>query len=305
MVYGDVWPVGIKTMQDLVERFLHSLEHERHFSLNTVAAYRNDLSQFRRYLQGGEGHGEEEAAPEWQNITPEHVEGFLEHLKEQHYAPSTIARKIAAIKSFSSWMYMRDILEQDVASAISSPKVEKYVPKAITPDEIERLLEEPTRKRPMKPEAIRDRAMLEVLYATGMRVSELMSLDVGNVDLDAGTVSCETGSGRTRVMHLSPRAHDALTDYLVNARRLLAHKDVDSLFVNHRGGRLTRQGFWLILKSYAAMAEIADITPHTLRHSYAVHTLRGGTDLRDLQKQLGHVSPATTQVYWQMAQQGN
>jgi integrase/recombinase XerD len=292
-------------MHDLVERFLHSLEHERHFSLNTVAAYRNDLSQFRLYLGNQDGEEGDGAAPDWDQISPEHIEGFLEHLKDQQYAPSTIARKIAAIKSFSSWMYRRDILEEDVASAISSPKVEKYVPKAISPDEVQRLLDEPVRKRPLKPEAVRDCAMLEVLYATGMRVSELMSLDVQDVDIVAGTVSCESGSGRTRIMQLPPRAHEALAEYLTNARELLAHKDVDSLFVNHRGGRLTRQGFWLILKSYAALAGIADITPHTLRHSYAVHTLRRGTDLRDLQKQLGHVSSATTQVYWQMAQQGN
>lgn len=292
-------------MQDLVERFLHSLEHERHFSLNTVAAYRNDLSQFRLYLGGQEGAEAEEAAPAWHSITPEQVEGFLEHLKDQQYAPSTIARKIAAIKSFSSWMYSREILKEDVASAVSSPKVEKYVPKAISPDEVQRLLDEPVRRRPMKPEAVRDRAMLEVLYATGMRVSELMALDVSDVGAESGTVSCENGNGRVRVMQLPPRAQEALADYLSNARHLLAHRDVTSLFVNHRGGRLTRQGFWLILKSYAALAGIAEITPHTLRHSFAVHTLRRGTDLRELQEQLGHVSSATTQVYWQMAQQGN
>lgn len=164
-------------------------------------------------------------------------------------------------------------------------------------------MEEPTRNSNAKPDSVRDRAMLEILYATGMRVSELVALNVEDIDLDAGTAVCAGRSGRVRTLPLSNRAIDVLAQYLTDARHLMARHDTNSLFVNHRGGRLTRQGFWLILKAYAARVGIGQMTPHTLRHSFAVHALRRGLDIKDVQKQLGHVSLSTTQVYWHMAQQ--
>jgi integrase/recombinase XerD len=291
-------------MHDQVERFLDSIQSERHFADNTVAAYRNDLTQLAAFVQDPP-EDEAECSPisDWSDLTEEHLIAYLVHLGHRDYASSTVARKTAAMKSFASWLVSEGITSEDAGAHVTSPRVDKYLPKAITPDDVERLLEEPTRNAGSKPDAIRDRAMLEILYATGMRVSELVSLNVDDVDLDSGTVVCAGRSGRVRTLPLSNRAVDALAQYLNDARRLMANQDTDSLFVNHRGSRLTRQGFWLILKSYAARVGIGQMTPHTLRHSFAVHALRRGLDIKDVQKQLGHVSLSTTQVYWHMAQQ--
>ena len=163
------------------------------------------------------------------------------------------------------------------------------------------LLRQPAETTPDRPESIRDQAMLAMLYATGMRVSELVSLDLDHLDLDRATVECQGKAGRSRVVPISPAAVAAVAEYLERARGTLTTDDTQSLFVNHRGGRLTRQGFWLILKSYAQRAGIDDITPHTLRHSFAAHALGQGAELSDVQKQLGHVSISTTQIYRQLA----
>lgn len=290
-----------------IGRFLTSLEAERQFSPNTIAAYRNDLRQFLTFLQQPESdHLAEVGQPDgWGDLTTEHIDGYLAFMQERGYASSTVARKIAAIKSFAGWLDAEDITSEDVSVAVASPRVDKYMPKAISPDDVSRLLEEPTRERDATPEGLRDRAMLEVLYSTGMRVSELMALDVSDASLRTGTVLVGSKSGQARRIPLSYRAEDALAEYLNEGRDQLANGKTESLFVNHRGGRLTRQGFWLILKAYASRVGIASITPHTLRHSFAVHALRRGLDLRDLQRQLGHVSPSTTQVYWQMAQRAD
>jgi integrase/recombinase XerD len=185
---------------------------------------------------------------------------------------------------------------------MASPKVEKYVPRAISQEEVDRLLAQPCNKQESnRPEAIRDLAMLETLYATGMRVSELVAMNTGDIDLERGVVRCSGKSGRQRFVPIRPSAVAALNDYLTDGRPALALSDQDALFLNHRGTRLTRQGFWLILKSYAQQAGIGDITPHTLRHSFATHAIRQGTQLRDVQQMLGHVSISTTQVYRQVA----
>lgn len=290
-----------------IVRFLKALDAERQFSPNTIAAYRNDLRQFLSFLTQDEGaHLDDIGRPgSWSQLTSEHIDGYLAFMQERGYASSTVARKIAAIKSFSVWLNAQDITPGDVSAGVVSPRVDKYMPKAISPDDVSRLLEEPTRERDNTPEGLRDRAMLEVLYSTGMRVSELMALDVGDVSPRTGTVLCGGKGGQSRRIPLSYRAEDALAEYMNEGRDKLANGSTESLFVNHRGGRLTRQGFWLILKAYASRVGIASITPHTLRHSFAVHALRRGLDLRDLQRQLGHVSPSTTQVYWQMAQRAD
>lgn len=294
-------------MEGDIGRFLNSLDAERQFSPNTIAAYRNDLRQFMTFLQEDENeHLADVGRPaNWSDLATGHIDGYLAYMQERGYASSTLARKIAAIKSFAGWLEAEKITSEDVSVGVTSPRVDKYMPKAISPDDVSRLLEEPTRERDATPEGLRDRAMLEVLYSTGMRVSELMALDVDDVSLRTGTVLVGSSSDQPRRIPLSYRAEDALAEYLHEGRDALANGKTDSLFVNHRGGRLTRQGFWLILKAYASRAGIASITPHTLRHSFAVHALRRGLDLRDLQRQLGHVSPSTTQVYWQMAQRAD
>jgi integrase/recombinase XerD len=291
-------------MEEQVDAFLSSLQAERQFSQNTIAAYRNDLQQFIAYLGSPPQEDQVAAITSWSELTDNHLGGYLLHLRSRDYAPSTIARKTAALKSFGGFLRKQGIVGEEIGTRLSSPKVDKYVPKAITRDEIARLLAQPTSESPDRPESIRDRAMLSTLYSTGMRVSELVALDVEDLNLDRANVLCQGKAGRTRTVPLSPQAVSAIADYLDRSRAVLTTPDMESLFVNHRGGRLTRQGFWLILKSYAQRAGIEDITPHTLRHSFAAHALSQGAELSDVQKQLGHVSISTTQVYRQLASEG-
>jgi len=287
-------------MEEQVERFLESLQSERQFSRNTIAAYRNDLQQFIAWLGAPPSDDQVEAISSWSDLTADHLLAYLLHLRTRDYAASTIARKTAALKSFSTWLRAEGIVAADLGTNLASPRVDKYVPKAISQDDIKRLLEQPTRDTPDRPESIRDFAMLSVLYDSGMRVSELVSLDVDDLDLEAWTVRCEGKAGRSRIVSLGPVSTGAVSKYLSGARGYLVEASSTCLFVNHRGGRLTRQGFWLILKSYAERAGIEGITPHTLRHSHAAHALARGAELSDIQKQLGHVSISTTQVYRQL-----
>lgn len=288
-------------MEETVERFLGALKAERGFSVNTIAAYRNDLHQFIAYLGASPEEDRISAVTAWPDLNDSHLNAFLLQLRSRDYAPSTIARKTAALKSFCGFLRKQGEMATDIGTNLSSPKVDKYVPKAISHDEVLRLLEQPFRETPNRPESIRDRAMLEVLYGTGMRVSELVALDVADADLDRGEIRCQGKAGRSRVVPLTSRAVESIHAYCNEARGQMVRDDTTSLFVNHRGGRLTRQGFWLILKSYAERAGIDAITPHTLRHSYAIHALRNGAELRDIQQRLGHVSIGTTQVYRELA----
>jgi integrase/recombinase XerD len=293
-------------MQANVEQFLRVLEEERGFSINTIAAYRNDLTQFVVHLQAPPTEDRVPVVGEWVELTDGHLTTYLLHLRERDYASSTVARKTAAIKSFCQFLLSEGIMRADPAAKMSSPKVAKYVPRAISPSEVARLLDQPCRQRGTdRPEALRDRAMLETLYATGMRVSELVALNLDDIDLDNGRVRCSGKAGRQRTVPLRQRAVESLRDYLAEGRTTLVMNEDTALFLNHRGNRLTRQGFWLILKSYAQQAEVGDVTPHTLRHSFAMHALKGGADLRDVQQMLGHVSISTTQVYRQLAGDGS
>jgi integrase/recombinase XerD len=300
-------------MREDVERFLQVLEAQRGFSVNTIFAYRNDLGQFVTYLQrpadaGNGANGLDSPVARWEELTDGHLTTYLLHLRERDYASSTVARKTAAIKSFCQFLLGEGRMGSDPAAKMASPKVDKYIPRAISLDEVERLLAQPgseSAEAATRPEVIRDRAMLETLYATGMRVSELVALDCEDVDLPAGSVRCAGRGRRVRVVPLRERAVRLIGHYLDDARPSL-HPDEDlALFLNHRGSRLTRQGFWLILKSYAQQAAIADITPHTLRHTYAAHALRRGAALREVQQVLGHVSISTTQVYRRLADDSN
>jgi integrase/recombinase XerD len=310
-------------MQQDVERFLQVLEAERGFSVNTIFAYRNDLTQFLAFLRGESideggrdsldpGAGDDSSkAPllspfvqQWDQLTDDDLTSYLLYLRSRKYASSTVARKMAAIKSFFNFLISEGQLRGDPAARMTSPKVDKYTPRSISPSEVERLLGQPGKDgdtEARKPETSRDRAMLETLYATGMRVSELVALDCEDVNLLERLMRCAGRSARERSVPLRESAVSAIDHYLFQARPLLLLRDESALFLNHRGNRLTRQGFWLILKSYANKAEIADITPHTLRHTFATHALRRGADLREVQQLLGHVSISTTQVYRRMA----
>ena len=291
-------------MEDQIERFLSALQAERGFSLNTVSAYRNDLRQFVTYLNNPSEEDHVASIQAWENLTNDHLNAYSLFLRERSYAPSTVARKTAAMKSFTAFLWRDGLLQSELGTSLSTPKVDKYLPKAISQVDVQRLLEEPLRETPERPESVRDRAMLEVLYATGMRVSELVSLDLDDIDSSNGSILCQGKAGRSRSVPLGQRAIEATHTYLETARERLTRAETKPLFVNHRGGRLTRQGFWLILKSYAEKAGIEGITPHTLRHSFATHALKKGAELREVQQLLGHVSISTTQVYRQLANAG-
>jgi integrase/recombinase XerD len=313
-----------EAMHQDVERFLQVLEAERGFSVNTIFAYRNDLTQFLAFLageradEGGRGPsgasdvGATSAASQriphvekWEQLTDDDLTSYLLYLRSRKYASSTVARKMAAIKSFFNFLIAEGQLRSDPGARMTAPRVDKYTPRSITPGEVERLLQQPAKDgdtAARRPEAARDRAMLETLYATGMRVSELVALDCDDVNLLERYMRCAGRTARERQVPLRDSAVEAIDYYLLQARPRLALREEDALFLNHRGNRLTRQGFWLILKSYAEKAEIADITPHTLRHTFATHALGRGANLREVQQLLGHVSISTTQVYRRMAQ---
>jgi integrase/recombinase XerD len=310
-------------MHQDVERFLQVLETERGFSVNTIFAYRNDLTQFLTFLDGesvgeiGSGSVGDVAVGEvsvtnqmnpqvwkWDQLTDQDLTSYLLFLRSRNYASSTIARKMAAIKSFFNFLIGEGQLRGDPGARMTAPRVDKYTPRSISQTEVERLLQQPSQdggSAARRPEAVRDRAMLETLYATGMRVSELVALDCDDVNLPERRMRCAGRTTRERSLPLRESAIEAIDHYLGQARPLLVLRDESALFLNHRGNRLTRQGFWLILKSYASKADIADITPHTLRHTFATHALGRGADLREVQQLLGHVSISTTQVYRRMA----
>lgn len=278
-------------MQDYVEQFLEHLASERGLSDNTTAAYRTDLDQLLAHLH-------EQGLATWPEVSHEHVLGFLIFLRTRRYANSTVARRTAAMKSFFSYLADQQLISSDPTEQIDSPKVDRYPPKALSPHQVDALLELPLRSS--TPESLRDKAMLELLYATGMRVSELVALDLTDLVFEAATVRCAGRGGRERTLPLTGTAVTALEEYLDTARPQLARNAAETssaLFLNHRGKRLTRQGFWLILKGYAEDIGLHDLTPHTLRHSFAAHMLGNGAELRELQERLGHASLSTTQIY--------
>ena len=277
-------------MQTRVEEFLHYVAVEKGYSEHTVAAYRNDLTQFLEYLT-------DESVGSWQDVGRDHIQEYVLFLNRRGYASSTVARKVAAVKSFFHFLVIDGVLEDDPTVAVDSPPVDKHLPRPLSSGDIARLLLAPAGSN--TPKALRDRALLEVMYATGMRASEVISLELGAADVEAGTVRCIGKGNKERVMPLHERAREVLKDYLENGRsRMLRDQGEAALFVNHRGRPLTRQGLWLLVKEYAAEAGIAGkVTPHTLRHSFATHLLDGGAGLREVQQLLGHTNIASTQVY--------
>ncbi len=284
-------------MNPTVESFLSYLSVERGFSSNTTAAYRNDLGQFVEFLEkrlapvGGVG------GVGWGAVDRDALLGFLLSLKERGYAPATVARKVAAVKSFFAFLVSERMIEKDPTENLAGTKLGQSLPRTLTVEQVEEFLALPARSS--TPEARRDKAMLELLYASGMRVSELVSLDVEDVNLEDGFVRCFGKGSKERVIPIHEQAVRDVKVYLEEARPLLTTEDERALFVNQRGKRLTRQGFWLILKNYAKCLGIEDeITPHTLRHSVATHLLHSGKmNLRELQEFLGHANISTTQIY--------
>lgn len=283
-------------MDQHLAQFLSTLAVEKRYSDNTISAYKNDLGQFWDYLRLRQG-----SAIEPGTVNPEMVEAYVADLQQgDHiYAPSTVARKIAAVKSFFHSLVEQGVVASDPAARLNSPKVKKHIPKTLSESDMERLLAAPARSGGSK--ALRDRALLELLYATGMRVTEVVNLRLEDVDWETGSVNCPGKADRRRRIPLSS-ALQPLQEYLERGRPNFARDDSPAmLFLNHRGQKLTRQGVWLILKESAEAAGLdGDVTPHTLRHSFAKHKLGQGEDLRRVQELLGHANLSTTQVYRQV-----
>ncbi|MBE0480556.1 MAG: site-specific tyrosine recombinase XerD [Dehalococcoidia bacterium] len=284
-------------MEEAISNFLTSLSVEKGFSNNTLDAYRNDLGQFSRFVRE-KVPGIPDGRFDYGCMDRALLLDYVLNLRDRSYAPATMARKIAAVKSFFNFIIAEGILDKNPADGIAGPKVGKSLPRAISVGDVERLLEEPDKLT--SPEAKRDKAMLELLYATGMRVSEIVSLNVRDVNLRGGFVRCLGKGSKERIIPIHNKAVRAVRNYLDGGRaRLLGASGEIALFLNRRGQRLTRQGFWLILKNYAEKAGVKDeITPHVLRHSIATHLLHSGKmNLRELQELLGHANISTTQVY--------
>jgi integrase/recombinase XerD len=283
-------------MEEQVQEFLDHLVAEKGSSDNTVAAYRNDLQQFHAFVTQPDQLG---AQAEWSDVTRDQLINYILFLKERQYASATVARKVAALKSFFHFLLRTGVVSEDPSEDLDSPKVKKQLPQTLSLDDVDRLLALPAESG-RTPKALRDTALLEMLYATGMRVSEIAQLTVDDVDLEGGNVRCVGKGGKERVMPLYPKAVEATRDYIEHGRSALLgdNREERTLFLNPRGERLTRQGLWLIIKGYARELDLDDqVTPHTLRHSFATHMLNGGAGLREVQRLLGHANISTTQIY--------
>lgn len=284
-------------MKERVQGFLNFLETEKGYAENTIAAYQNDLNQFYDYIQK-----DDETPDSWNEVKKEIIVGYIDNLKHgEKYASSTVARKVAAIKSFFHFLVAEGGLKGDPTITLDPPKVKKRLPKAISPGEIERLLQAPAEQN--GPKAQRDLALLEMLYASGVRVTELVSLNISDIDLGetAGMVRVKgkRSSAKQREIPIADSALETVRVYIENGReQLLQNMEEPAVFLNNRGQRLTRQGLWLIIKHYVEAVGIStEVTPHTLRHSFAAHKLSQGKSLQDIQKLLGHANISTTQVY--------
>lgn len=285
-------------MQRAIEDFLQHLVVERGFSQHTLDAYRNDLGQFAEFL-GERLEGSSQSEDVWRQVDLDLLNDYIADLRgRKGYRDTTTARKVAAIKSFFTFLAQNGIIEEPPTESLGSPRVGRSLPKYLTEEEVDLLLREAD--RPGTAESQRDANILELLYATGLRVSELVSLNVQDVDFEESYIRCWGKGSKERIVYAHDKALNGLQDYLSTSRMSLlgTNKDEAALFVNHRGERLTRQWVWNILKTYSKRAGIdRKITPHTLRHSFATHLLQKGASLRHVQELLGHSSISTTQVY--------
>ncbi|MEB3186350.1 MAG: site-specific tyrosine recombinase XerD [bacterium] len=271
-------------MHQLIIEFLDHCSVERGLSEHTRMAYHNDLRQAVQYL---EAHG----VSSWQEVNRLSLTAFVRDLRERDLAPSSIARKVASLKSFFQFLVRDGLLERDPSAELERPKTARYLPRVLNQAEITRLVEQPV--------DLRDRAILELLYAGGFRVSELTRVNVLDLDLEAGTVRCLGKGGKERIVPIGRAAVRAIEGYLSDLRpRLRPRQTERALFLNYAGRRLTRQGIWKVVKEAARDAGIQkDITPHTLRHTFATHLIENGADLRAVQEMLGHADISTTQLY--------
>lgn len=283
-------------VRERVDNFLEHLSVEKGYSLNTLSAYKIDLTQFHDHLMAlAEGR-----RWVWAGVEKPDLVSYIRHLKEgRQYASSTVARKVAAIKSFFHFLWREGHISDDPTAALDSPRVEKRLPRVISFEEVKSLLAQPSKEGGVK--GWRDRALLQLLYATGMRASEVVSLNLDDLNLASASVRCWGKGSKERIIPIHAQAVATLRDYIERGRmEFLKPENAGerALFLNQRGKRLTRQGLWLIVKGYVKEAGLSEgVTPHTLRHSFATHMLDGDADLINVQQLLGHASVSTTQIY--------
>ncbi len=276
-------------MDKQIKLFLDFLENDKKLVNNTLQSYKRDILQYQEYV--------EENGINYLKVNSNTIKTYFDHLGELGKKKSTISRNLASIRSFYQFLVRTKKIKKDPTSEIQSPKPEKKVPNILTAKEVELLLEQP---KSVDLKGIRDKAMLEFAYATGMRVTEIISLDLNDINFKDNFVTCKSGH-KKRSIPLGNLSMKALNEYVKSSRPyLIKDENTKALFVNINGKRLTRQGFWKIVKYYKEQARITkDITPHVLRHSFATHLLQNGADLKSIQTMLGHSDISSTQVYMQ------
>lgn len=277
-------------MNSILQEFLSYLKEVKNASVNTVASYQQDLKKLIGYL-------EKQNISDFSKISETSINSYILNMEKEGKSPATVSRSIASIKAFILYLIKNGLLHEDPTDRIHAPKVEKKLPAFLSLDEINRLFEQPNISTP---KGIRDKAMLELIYATGIRVSELISLKVSDVNIKNKYISIK-GIRNERIIPFGNVAKQAIDNYLLNARKNLINNDeIDLLFTNLSGDKMSRQGFWKIIKAYGKEAEIKkEITPQILRHSFAIHMMENGADIHSVQELLGHSDVATTQVYMQ------
>lgn len=276
-------------MDKQIKLFLEFLQNDKKLSDNTLQSYRRDILQFEKFLDANDIN--------FSKATEENIEDYLKELQKEGKKTSTASRSLATIRSFYQYLLRTKKVKEDPTVSIQSPKIEKRVPSVLTSEEVELLLDQP---KDVDLKGIRDKAMLEFAYATGMKVTEIIDLNIDDVNFDENTVLCSNGK-KARIIPLGTLAEKALKEYVEDARPIMVKDETNkALFVNVNGDRLTRQGFWKIVKYYKEQAHIEkDITPHVLRHSFATHLLQNGADLKSIQAMLGHSDISSTQIYAQ------
>ena len=278
-------------MNTYVKEYTSFMTDIRHKSLNTVESYKRDVTQYISYLDGT-------GVTDISSTTKTTVLSYLLYLQKEGRASSTVSRTLASLRSYYLFMMQNGVVKSNPTSNLEAPHVEKKIPKILSGEEVELLLEQP---KNCDNKGIRDKAMLELLYATGIRVSELINLDVSDVNVPMSFVRCKGGK-KERIIPMGHQAKDALENYINNVRKYMVKDENETaLFVNCSGAPLSRQGFWKLIKYYQHIAGIeTDITPHTLRHSFAAHLLENGADLHSIQEMMGHADISSTQVYSRM-----
>ena len=283
----------VLTMQKEIDSFISYLHNVKQSSANTQMSYQRDLKKFAAFC---ESRGITSA----KKLSAQDLEAYVDVMGEEHFKPAMVSRNIASLKAWVHFLQNEGVLKEDISTSLKVPKIEKKVPEIMTMNEVGTLLEQPSGDNPKE---IRDKAMLELLYATGIRVTELITLNMEDLNLQMNYITCKDGS-KERMVPFGPKARAALLRYIESAReKMLSDTDSHILFVNCSGKAMSRQGFWKLIKHYTKKAGItADITPHTLRHSFAAHLVENGADLKSVQEMLGHSDISTTQIYANMNQ---